>query len=385
VKVALVHDWLNQIGGAEGVLEELVALYPDAPIFTSIYWPAKMPAAYANWDIRTSFVDRWPLVKQHHQPFLPFYPLAFERFRFDDYDVVISNKSGFCHGIVTPARTLHVCYCLTPTRYLWNTGEYLQREGIGRLGRSLLAPLLGYLRRWDRRAAGRVDRFLAISRAVQERIGAVYGRESQILYPPVQTGRYTPAERPQDYFLSVGRLIPYKRVDLAVAAFNQLGLPLLVVGEGRDRQRLERMAAPNVRFLGRLPDAQVRELLAGCRAFLFPGLEDFGIAPLEAQAAGRPVIAYAGGGALDTLVDGQTGLFFGEQTVEALVAAVRRLVELGDAHFDAAALRRHAERFSAARFRQEFGAFVERAWEEHQSHLCRPRIGTTNTRMAPPR
>jgi len=163
LKIAIVHDWLNQMGGAEGVLEELVQLFPNAPIYTSMYWRDKMPAAYRQWDIRTSFLDRWPLVKRHHQPFLPFYPMAFESFCLDEYDVVISNKSGFCHGILTPASTLHICYCLTPTRYLWNTSEYLQREGAGRLSRAILSPVLSYLRLWDRLAADRVDRFLAIS------------------------------------------------------------------------------------------------------------------------------------------------------------------------------------------------------------------------------
>ena len=365
MKVALVHDWLNQIGGAEGVLEELVGLFPDAPVFTSIYWRNRMPAAYQKWDIRTSYLDRWPFVKRHHQPFLPLYPLAFESFHFDEFDVVISNKSGFCHGIITPATTLHICYCLTPTRYLWNTAEYLKREGAGRLSRLLLPPILNYLRLWDRLAADRVDRFLAISHAVQGRISRTYRRESEVIYPPVRTHHYEPAAEPHDYFLIVSRLIPYKRIDLAVQAFNQLGLPLVIVGEGRDRKRLEAMAAPNVRFMGRLEDDALVDLFARCRAFVFPGLEDFGIAPVEAQSAGRPVIAYAAGGALDTVIDGKTGLLFGEQTVDGLVQAVRRLVELRDGQFDSTVIRRHAERFAVERFRQEFRSFVERAYEEH--------------------
>ncbi len=367
MKIALVHDWLNQMGGAEVVLEALVELYPDAPVYTSIYWPAKMPAAYRAWDVRASFLDRWPLVRRYHQPFLPFYPLAFESFRFDKYDVIISNKSGFCHGIRPPAGALHICYCLTPTRYLWSTGEYLQREGLGPLTRATLLPILALLRRWDRRAAGRVDRFLAISRVVQERIARIYGRESEIIYPPVRTDCFAPAPQVGDYFLSMGRLIPYKRVDLVIQAFNQLGLPLLIVGEGRDRKRLEAMAAPNVRFLGRLPVAEMSDLLARCRALIFPGLEDFGITPVEAQAAGRPVIAYAGGGALDTVIDGETGILFGEQTVEALVAAVRRLESLGEGYFNAERLCQRAECFSADQFRRDFSAFVERAYAEHQA------------------
>jgi glycosyltransferase involved in cell wall biosynthesis len=229
---------------------------------------------------------------------------------------------------------------------------------------------LNYLRLWDRLAADRVDRFVAISRAVQERIARTYRRESEVIYPPVRTHQYAPAVQSHDYFLIVSRLIPYKRIDLAVQAFNQLGLPLVIVGDGRDRKRLEAMAAPNVRFMGRLDDAALTDLLARCRAFLFPGLEDFGIAPVEAQSAGRPVIAYAGGGALDTVIEGETGIFFGEQTVDSLVDAVRRLMELGDTHFDPAAIRRHAERFAVERFRQELGAFVARAYEEHRAAPC---------------
>jgi glycosyltransferase involved in cell wall biosynthesis len=372
LKVALVHDWLNQMGGAEGVLEELVRIFPEAPIYTSIYWREKMPAAYQAWDIRTSFLDRWPLVKRHHQLFLPMYPLAFESLDLRGYDVVITNKSGFCHGVITPAGTLHICYCLTPTRYLWNTREYLEREQAGRAARAVLAPFLQYLRLWDRLAADRVDRFVAISREVQQRIARVYRRPSDIIYPPVHTERFRPAEGPHDYYLIASRLIPYKRIDLAVQAFNQLDRPLVIAGDGRDRRRLEAMAGPNVRFLGRVSDEELAKLMAGCRAFIFPGLEDFGIAPVEALAAGRPVIAYAGGGALDTVIDGLTGVLFYEQNPAALAEAVRRLEALGEDHFDPLELRRQAERFSAERFRQEFRAYVERAYTEHAASLPAP-------------
>jgi len=287
--------------------------------------------------------------------------------------VVITNKSGFCHGVVTPAGTLHICYCLTPTRYLWNTWEYLEREQAGRAARAVLAPFLQYLRLWDRLAADRVDRFVAISREVQQRIARVYRRPSDIIYPPVHTERFRPAEGPHDYYLIASRLIPYKRIDLAVQAFNQLDRPLVIAGDGRDRRRLEAMAGPNVRFLGRVSDEELAKLMAGCRAFIFPGLEDFGIAPVEALAAGRPVIAYAGGGALDTVIDGLTGVLFYEQSPAALAEAVRRLEALGEDHFDPLELRRQAERFSAERFRQEFRAYVEQAYAEHVASLPAPR------------
>jgi glycosyltransferase involved in cell wall biosynthesis len=226
----------------------------------------------------------------------------------------------------------------------------------------LVRPVIRWLRSWDRRAADGVDHFIAISREVQARIARFYQRDSTIIYPPVDTERYLPSpDPPGDYFLVVSRLIPYKRIDLAVQACNQLGLPLLVAGEGRGRAALEAIAGRTVRFMGRLPDDELGRLLAGCRAFIFPGYEDFGIAPLEAQAAGRPVIAYAAGGALDTVVDGETGLFFHEQTPEALADAICRLNTLD---LDPAAIRRNAERFSVARFKRELRAFIEEKWRE---------------------
>jgi len=360
MKLALVHDWLNQMGGAENVLENLVHLYPGAPIFTSMYAPKLMPESYRQWDIHTSFLNKWPLVKKHHQPFLPFYPLAFESFDFSAYDLVLSNKSGFCHGLITGPDTLHICYCLTPTRYMWNFDRYAQREGLGGLGRAVLTPILAYLRMWDRLAADRVDHFVAISTAVQRRIARYYRRESVVIYPPVDTDRFEPAGRTDDFYLVVGRLIPYKRVDLAVRALTQLDRPLVVVGDGRDKVKLEAMAGSNVTFTGRLPDAEVADLMARCRAFLFCGVDDFGITPVEAQAAGRPVIAFGAGGVLDTVVEGETGIFFREPRPEALAAAVEQLETLD---FDAGRIRRHAERFSRPVFEQQITTLVEQKFE----------------------
>jgi len=358
LNVALIHDWLNQMGGAENVLERLVELFPEAPIYTSMYGPSLMPPAYRSWDIRTSFMQRLPGVTLHHRVYLPLYPLAFSSFNLRGYDLVLSNKSGFCHGVRTAPGTLHICYCLTPTRFLWMYESYREREGIGALADVALRPLLALLRRWDYAMAQRVDHFIAISTAVQERIRRFYGRESVIIHPPVDTERYTPSnEPPEDYFLVVGRLIPYKRIDLAVRAFTQLGLPLVVVGDGRDRAKLEAMAGPNVTFRGRLPHG--RELLTlyrRCRAFIFPGLEDFGIAPVEAQATGRPVIAYAAGGALDTVQEGITGTFFHEQTPEALAAVVQ---DFDPADYDPAACRANAERFSVGEFERKLLNFIE--------------------------
>ncbi|MBA3531286.1 MAG: glycosyltransferase [Ardenticatenales bacterium] len=368
MKVALVHDWLNQMGGAENVLIALKELFPDAPLYTSIYDRARMPAIMRGWEIHTSSLDRIPGIYRNHQAALPLYPFAWEQFDFSAYDVVLSNKSGFCHGIITPPQTLHLCYCLTPTRYLWSTEGYLQREGVGRLRRTLLPPVLTALRLWDQNAAQRVDRFAAISRAVQQRIDKFYGADSTIIYPPVDTHRFLPGER-KDYFFIVSRLIPYKRIDLAVEAFSRLGLPLVIAGDGRDRAALEATAGPTVRFLGRVSDEELHRWMGGARAFLFPGEEDFGIAPLEAASAGVPVIAYAAGGALDTVIDGDTGLFFHEPTAASLAEAVRRFETMT---FDRERIRAHALQFDVAAFKRQIYRWVEAEHIAHQARLSRP-------------
>jgi glycosyltransferase involved in cell wall biosynthesis len=360
MRVALVHDWLNQMGGAEVVLEALKGIFPGAPIYTSIYDRRRMPARYREWEIRTTWLDALPLIHRYHQLYLPLYPLAFDALNLSDYDVVLSNKSGFCHGVVTGPSTVHVCYCLTPTRYVWGYEEYVARERLPRFLRGGLRPLIAALRLWDRLAADRVDLFIAISTEVARRIRKFYRRPSLLLHPPVEVSRFQPASRVEDYYLIVSRLVPYKRIDLAIQAFNRLGRPLVIVGDGRDRPRLEAMAGPTVTFRGRVSDAELAELYARCRAFIFPGVEDFGIAPVEAMAAGRPVIAFAAGGALDTVVEGVTGVFFREPTPESLAEAVRRLEEL---RFDPWDIRRYAERFDRRRFQEKIEEIVEAAWD----------------------
>lgn len=346
-RIALIHDWLNQYGGAERVLEVLHALFPNAPIYTSLYEPRVMPAAYRSWDIRTSFMQHLPLAKRHHQPFMPLYPLAFEQFDLSGYDLVLSIKSAFCHGVITRPETAHVCYCLTPTRFLWQFHDYARRERIGRLGRLLLPLFLSQARLWDRAAADRVDDFVAISRAVAARVAKIYRRPAVVIHPPIDCRAFQPADEHGDYYLVVSRLIPYKRIDLAIQACTALRRPLKVVGSGRDAPRLARLAGPTVEFLGRVPEAGLRALYAGCRALLFPGEEDFGLVPLEAQASGRPVIAFAAGGALDTVRDGLTGVLFREQTVEALTAAIARFETL---RLDPRVMRAHAAQFDVSVF-----------------------------------
>ncbi len=385
MKIALAHDWLNQLGGAEQVLERLVDMYPGAPVFTTIYGPKLMPEAYHRWDIRPTWLNRAPAIHRHHQPYLPFYPLAVQSMDFSGYDLILSNKSGFIHGLRHTPAQLHICYCLAPTRYVWDYQGYATREGFGRwLGR-LIQPLIRRLQRWDFEAAqsrqgskgageqGRnslaagVDYFIAISADIQARIKKYYGRDAAIIYPPVDTDRFKPlppGQSPGDFYLIVSRLIPYKRIDLAVQALTRLGKRLIIVGDGRDRASLEALAGPTVEFKGRLPGEAVAELMAQCRAFLFPGFEDFGIAPVEAQAAGRPVIALGRGGALDTVIAGETGLFFHEPSVEALIIAIE---QFETSSFDPAAARANAERFSVARFQRELSDFVAQKLETHKS------------------
>ncbi len=317
-----------------------------------------MPDDYHSWDIRTSFMQRLPGVTRRRQLFLPLYPLAFESMRVSGYDLLISNTSAFAHGIRTGPGMAHVCYCLTPARFLWDYDAYVKREPLGRTARAILPAVVSALRAWDRAAAQRVSHFIAISRLVAARIKACYDREAAVIYPPLDAGAYTPATDHDDYFLIVSRLVPYKRIDLAVQACTQLGLPLRIIGDGRDRASLERMAGPTVRFLGRLPDADVKDHLRRCRAFLFPGEEDFGLAPLEAMASARPVVAFAAGGALETVVEGVTGAFFRQPAVESLANILRTF---DAAQYDPLAIRRHAETFDRAVFADRLRTFVKQA------------------------
>lgn len=362
MKLAIVCSWLNQYGGAERVLEVVHDMYPQAPIYTSIYRPAALPEHYCSWDIRPSFLNALPLITHKQQLLLPLYPLAFESLDLRGYDVVLSITSAFGHGVLTSEKTQHVCYCLTPTRFLWNPYGYIEREGLGPLTRLLLQPFLTRLRQWDRLAAERVDQFIAISRTVQARIAKYYRREARIIHPPVQTAppdEPLPAKR-EDYYLVVSRLVPYKRIDLAVRAFNDLGWPLRIIGDGRDRRALEALARPNIRFLGYLPDdAAVRRQMAACRALIFPGEEDFGLTPLEAMAVGTPVIAYGAGGTLDTIEEGKTGHFFYEPTPEALVEAVKQREQTA---FDRDYLRQHAQRFGVERFCRQLDEVLQEAY-----------------------
>ena len=354
-RVALVHDYLNQSGGAERVLEEFHALWPDAPIFTSIYDRAGMPPAYRDWPIRTTFMQGLPRIMRHHQPYLPLYPVAFSRLDLRGYDLIVSSSSAFAKNIPPPPGARHVCYCHSPMRFAWSAADYARRERLGPATRAALVPILRALQRWDVRGTRRVDRLIANSAVVAGRIRRCYGRDAAIIHPPVRTAVAPAIGEPDDFYLVLTRLVPYKRLDIVIEAFNRLGLPLRIAGAGRDRAALEALAGPTVTFLGAVSEAEKDHLYARCRATIFPAEDDFGIAQVEAQAAGRPVLALRAGGALETVRDGVTGLFFDTQTPEAIVAAVRRRETMT---FDPDAIRAHARAFDAAVFRRKIAECV---------------------------
>jgi glycosyltransferase involved in cell wall biosynthesis len=344
---------LNQDGGAEYVLGVLHSMFPDAPIYTTIADAERVPAM-ADWDVRVSWLDHLPAIHDRHQPYLPLYPLAWESTHLSGYDLVLSNKSGFCHGVHTGGAP-HVCYCLTPTRYVWEPDEYLAYENVSPAGRMALRVALPVLRRWDLGAARRVDSFVAISTAVRDRIARFYRRDSVVIHPPLDLDDYDTSSETSDAYLVLARLVPYKRIDLAVEAFNRLGMPLTVAGGGRDLERLRAMAGPTIRFTGRLARSEVVRLLARCRGLIWPGVEDYGLAPVEAMASGRPVVARRAGGVLDTVVEGKTGVFFDGADPDALAAAVLR-AEKTD--WNPTSIRAHAARFGRDVFERKLAAHV---------------------------
>jgi glycosyltransferase involved in cell wall biosynthesis len=359
MKIAIVHDYLNQYGGAERAVEVLHELFPEAPIYTSVYLPAELPVSFQKMHICTSFMQRFPWMKKHFKKYLMFFPTAIESFDFTGYDLVISSSSGWAKAARHDASCLHICYCYTPMRWVWSYQSYVAREQIPKAAEIILKYCIQYLKKWDLRTNDRVDKFIAISRLVQERIKKCYDRESVVIYPPVETGRFKIIDKLGDYYLLVSRLNTYKRVDIVVEAFNQLGLPLVIIGEGPDQAYLESIAKPNIKFLGRVPDFVVNEQCAGCQAFIFPGEEDFGIAPVEAMAAGRPVVAYASGGALETVLEGVTGVFFKEQKPAAIVAAVKKMQ---NTVFDSQQIRRHAMEFDKEIFKRELKEYIEKEY-----------------------
>ncbi len=357
MKVALVHDYLNQDGGAEKVLKILQEIFPEAPIFTLIYDKEKLGHLFKEDKVNFSYIQKLPWGRSKYKWFLLLMPSAIENFDLSDYDLVISSSSAFAKGVVTSPETKHLCYCHTPTRYLWSdTHSYIEELSYNKLIKKFLPYFLARLRLWDRLAADRADHFIANSQAVQKRIKKYYNRDSDLIHPPVETAKFRIADQIGNYYLIGGRLVPYKRYDLAVEAFNKLGIPLKIFGEGPELEKLKKIAKENIEFLGKIDDEKLAELYSRCLAFIHPQEEDFGITAVEAMASGRPVIAYAAGGALETVINGVTGKFFDEQTWEALADAV---IRFKPEDYNPTAIREHARKFDVEVFKQKIKDYVE--------------------------
>ena len=378
MKVAIVHYWLVGMRGGEKVAEALCELFPQADIYTHVYDPDAVSAVIRQHRVFTTFIQKLPQAKKLYQRYLPLMPIALEQLDLREYDLVISSESGPAKGVLTSPHTLHICYCHTPMRYLWDMyPDY--RQGAGRITRALMPLLTHYLRMWDQFSANRVDYFVANSHYVAKRIAKHYRRTAEVVYPPVETESFELSEQQGDFYLFLGQLVRYKRCDLAIEAFNRMGKPLVVIGQGEELSALKVKAGPSIQFLGRQSSDVMRSHFAQCRALIFPGEEDFGIVPLEAMASGRPVIAYARGGALETVVEGTTGLFFKEQTVESLMAAVEKF-ETMQAQFVPEIIRNHACQFSRAQFLNEMQRVIDTAWGQHQEAQ---RSGSTRMNRSP--
>ncbi len=363
-RVALVHDWLTARGGAEKTLEAVLGLFPESPIYTLFYQPKLfVDSPIAQHAVSTSFLDRLPGARKRYRSFLPLMPLAIEDFDLRGHQVVVSIHDAVSHGVVVRPDQLHIDYILTPMRYIWALHqEYLRSPTLRSPIRSIAFRLLAhYLRLWDAAAAQRVDHFVAISHWVAQRVWRTYRRQAEVIYPPVEVERFLPRSPREEYYITVCRLVPYKRLPVLVEAFNRLDRPLLVVGDGPERRRLEAHAGPNVRFLGWVAEERLADLLGRARAFVFAAEEEFGIAAVEAQAAGCPVIAYGRGGLRETVVEGTTGLFFPEPTAESLMDAVRGF-EPRLSSYEAGQIRENALRFRRERFEEQFRRMLEEQW-----------------------
>ncbi len=361
MKVALVHDWLNGMRGGEKVLEVLCELYPQADIYTLLYEPENISPAIREHRVITSFIQSLPQARKHYRNYLPFFPAAVEQFDLRPYDLVISSSHCVAKGAITQPGTPHICYCHTPMRYAWEQyHEYFPDEKRGRLKRFFISLAISRLRVWDTVSAGRVDAFIANSHHVARRIKKYYGRPAEVVHPPVEVERFRITREGGGFYLVVSALAPYKRVDRAIAACNELKLPLTVVGSGPEKKHLQRLAGPTVKFLEKPETEKLVELYAQCRAFIFPGEEDFGITPLEAMASGRPVIAYGKGGVRETVEEGRTGIFFDQPTPAALMQAIKASQTMV---WEPEKIRSRAMQFNRSRFKQELADTIKACLE----------------------
>ncbi|MEO9517714.1 MAG: glycosyltransferase [Paracoccaceae bacterium] len=359
MRVAFVHYWLVNMRGGEYVLEQLSDLFPQADIFTHVVDRSKISEKLAHHQIIETSIAKLPAAKKHYQKYLMFMPKALEELDLREYDLVISSESGPAKGIVTRPDATHICYVHSPMRYIWDLyPEY--RNGLTFPTKQVFSATAHKLRQWDYTSAQRVDHVIANSKFVAQRVNKFWNRTAEILNPPVDLSRFTPNSAPDDFYLFVSELVPYKRADLALEAFRELGAKLRIVGSGSELKHLQADAPDNVEFLGRVSNEELNSLYANCRALIFPGEEDFGIVPLEAMASGRPVIAYGKGGILDTVIPGKTGLFFHDQTKSALIAAIKQFEAASPDHFDPVEIAKHVQDFSPESFREKLRTIIER-------------------------
>jgi len=362
MKIALVHDYLVQYGGAERVLECFCELWPEAPIYTLVHNPEAVHHIFEGKDIRTSWLQKWPLAKTKHRIFPLLMSSAIESFDFSDYDLVLSDSSSFAKGIITGPETLHICYMHTPMRYAWDDCQKYTRDFYWNpLIKKIVPFIINYLRIWDRSSVDRVDKLITNSNFVKKRIQKYYKKESTVIYPPVNFESFFVDQNPEDYFLIVGRLMAYKRFDIAIRAFNQLGLKLKIIGRGPEEKRLKKIARDNIEFLGRVDDKELSQYYSKCQAFIFPQEEDFGIVAQEALSSGRPVIAYRGGDIPEHLEEEKTGLLFDNQTSEDLIKTVEKFKTL---NFEAEYIRATAKKFDKNIFKEKIKKFIEEKYAE---------------------
>lgn len=363
MKIAIVHDYLIQYGGAERVLEALCEIWPHAPIYTLIHDSERVHGRFDNKRIKTSFLQKIPFTKKNHRIFPPFMMLAVEQFNFDYYDVVISDSSSFAKNIITSPNTLHISYCHTPMRYAWDDCQYYTQEfSFPEWLKKLVPFFMNYIRAWDYSATNGVDKFISNSNFVRSRIKKYYNRKAETINPPVEINNFylTPKEKLGDYFLMVGRMMKYKKMDVVIEAFNELGLPLKIVSRGPEFKNLKKIAKENVEFLGRISDEELYEVYSKAQAFLFPQEEDFGIVAIEALASGRPVIAFRSGDIVEHIKDGENGIFFDDQTKESVINAVKKFKEID---FDSNFIRSTALNFSKENFQEKIKKIVEREYD----------------------
>ena len=367
-KIALVFDWMTNPGGAEKVNYTLHQMFPEAPIFTSIYNKEKLKE-FKGANVKTSFIQNLPFAKNKHQLYLGLMPYAYENFDLSDFDIVISSSHACAKGIITKPETLHFCYCHTPMRYAWdNWHKYFEEYKMNRVFKGIAKKRIHKIRMWDRISADRVDHFIANSTITQRRINKYYNRTSTVIHPMIETSKYKIAKENKGYFLAVGRLTPYKKFDLIVEAFNDLGLPLKIVGTGVMETELEEKAKKNIEFLGYVDDETLRKIYSESEALIFPQLEDFGITPLESMASGRPVIAFNQGGALDTVVDGETGVLFKKQNKRSLKKAVENYLAMKD-KFDPVNIRAHVLKFDKKVFEKILIKYIKDKWNKHKKTM----------------